>query len=213
MPTTIVWPPGWRRWAFFSLTFKNAGRSDLFDLHQLPFLITKKKKYDSYADFLKQIWTRLDDKLAWHGALWWKLSGISRITRLNVGPSHHHCIVTVREDQPFHHAGHHLQSLALHNFLGFIIGTCYTCAQVTIATVKTAVADVVVQKHVERKKQIDWRRTTAFAAFGFAFLGCVQVCDWLVKIALPCRLYCRCKRFDPLKIEFSRAVGTIRPDV
>jgi hypothetical protein len=44
---------------------------------------------------------------------------------------------------------------------------------IMVATTKTAVADVLVQK-AEGRKEIDWRRTGIFASFGFFCLGGVQ---------------------------------------
>mmetsp|Transcript_1847 Transcript_1847/g.3582 ORF Transcript_1847/g.3582 Transcript_1847/m.3582 type:complete len:267 (+) Transcript_1847:273-1073(+) len=51
--------------------------------------------------------------------------------------------------------------------------------QVTIATLKTSVADLVVQKQVEKKDTIDWRRNALFVMFGGAYLGCFQ---WFVYV-------------------------------
>jgi predicted amino acid-binding ACT domain protein len=45
---------------------------------------------------------------------------------------------------------------------------------VLFSGVKTSAADVLVQKVVERKERIDWKRNSAFAAFGFVYLGAVQ---------------------------------------
>lgn len=45
---------------------------------------------------------------------------------------------------------------------------------VGVATAKTAVADLLVQKRVERRENIDWRRVTLFTCFGFAYLGVFQ---------------------------------------
>jgi predicted amino acid-binding ACT domain protein len=39
---------------------------------------------------------------------------------------------------------------------------------------KTSFSDLLVQKVVERREHIDWRRNAAFAAFGFFYLGGVQ---------------------------------------
>lgn len=39
---------------------------------------------------------------------------------------------------------------------------------------KTSLSDLLVQKVVERKEHVDWRRNGAFAAFGFVYLGAVQ---------------------------------------
>ena len=45
---------------------------------------------------------------------------------------------------------------------------------VVVSGVKTSVVDLLVQKIVERKEEIDWRRNAAFATFGFVYLGSVQ---------------------------------------
>ena len=39
---------------------------------------------------------------------------------------------------------------------------------------KTSFSDLLVQKVVERREKVDWRRNMAFAAFGFVYLGGVQ---------------------------------------
>ncbi|KAG8470809.1 hypothetical protein KFE25_009230 [Diacronema lutheri] len=39
---------------------------------------------------------------------------------------------------------------------------------------KTSFCDLMVQKVVEKREEIDWRRNSAFAAFGFLYLGGVQ---------------------------------------
>ena len=45
---------------------------------------------------------------------------------------------------------------------------------VGVSTAKTMFSDAVVQKVVERKEEIDWKRNMAFGAFGFFYLGGVQ---------------------------------------
>lgn len=40
--------------------------------------------------------------------------------------------------------------------------------------VKTCLCDLLVQKLVEKREEIDWRRNAAFATFGFVYLGGVQ---------------------------------------
>jgi hypothetical protein len=45
---------------------------------------------------------------------------------------------------------------------------------VAISTVKTSVADLVVQMTIERRERIDWRRNAVFASFGALWLGGVQ---------------------------------------
>lgn len=45
---------------------------------------------------------------------------------------------------------------------------------VVVSGVKTSFSDLLVQKVVERKENIDWKRNMAFASFGFIYLGGVQ---------------------------------------
>lgn len=45
---------------------------------------------------------------------------------------------------------------------------------VVISTVKTSVSDLIVQKVVQKREEIDWKRNLAFASFGCFYLGGVQ---------------------------------------
>jgi hypothetical protein len=45
---------------------------------------------------------------------------------------------------------------------------------VGLSCFKTSFSDLLVQKVVERREEIDWRRNAAFASFGFFYLGGVQ---------------------------------------
>jgi len=45
---------------------------------------------------------------------------------------------------------------------------------VGISCVKTSFSDLLVQKVVEKREKIDWKRNIAFGCFGFFYLGCVQ---------------------------------------
>jgi predicted amino acid-binding ACT domain protein len=45
---------------------------------------------------------------------------------------------------------------------------------VVLSGFKTSFSDLLVQKVVERKQKIDWKRNAAFTAFGFVYLGGVQ---------------------------------------
>lgn len=65
---------------------------------------------------------------------------------------------------------------------------------VIVATVKTSVADLIVQK-AEGKEKIDWQRNGAFTAFGFAYLGFVQ---WFIYVTLFTRLCPHAIRFANL---------------
>jgi len=49
----------------------------------------------------------------------------------------------------------------------FYFGIC-------ISTFKTSFSDLLVQKVVEQKETVDWRRNAAFASFGFFYLGGIQ---------------------------------------
>lgn len=51
----------------------------------------------------------------------------------------------------------------------FKFGVAFSCF-------KTSTSDLLVQKVVEKRENIDWRRNTAFATFGFFYLGGVQYC-------------------------------------
>jgi len=45
---------------------------------------------------------------------------------------------------------------------------------IVLSGCKTSFSDLLVQKVVERREKVDWRRNAAFAAFGFFYLGGVQ---------------------------------------
>ena len=45
---------------------------------------------------------------------------------------------------------------------------------VGVSTVKTSFSDLLVQKVVEKKEKVDWKRNLAFASFGCFYLGGVQ---------------------------------------
>jgi len=51
----------------------------------------------------------------------------------------------------------------------FTFGLAYSCF-------KTVGCDVLVQKVVEKREKLDWRRTLAFGTFGLFYLGGVQYC-------------------------------------
>lgn len=65
---------------------------------------------------------------------------------------------------------------------------------IIVATVKTAMADIIVQK-AEGKKDIDWDRTKVFTAFGFAYLGVAQ---WFVYVTVFTKLCPNAIRFSNL---------------
>lgn len=45
---------------------------------------------------------------------------------------------------------------------------------IVLSGLKTSFSDLLVQKVVERKEKVDWKRNAAFATFGFVYLGGVQ---------------------------------------
>lgn len=45
---------------------------------------------------------------------------------------------------------------------------------VGISTIKTSFSDLLVQKVIEKREEIDWKRNAAFATFGCVYLGGVQ---------------------------------------
>lgn len=65
---------------------------------------------------------------------------------------------------------------------------------IVVATVKTSLADFIVQK-AEGKKEVDWKRNAVFTAFGFAYLGAVQ---WFIYVSLFTRLCPNAIRFSNL---------------
>ena len=72
-------------------------------------------------------------------------------------------------------------------------------AQLAVSTVKTTAADILVQTVAEKKswKDIDWRRTTIFAGFGFAYLGCFQ---WYLLINKYSKWFPTMKQFASLPL-------------
>jgi len=66
---------------------------------------------------------------------------------------------------------------------------------VGIATIKTGAADILVQKQIEKREQIDWKRVGLFTFFGFAYLGVVQ---YLIYVNLFSHLFKNAARFGKL---------------
>uniref|UniRef100_A0A7S2UHF2 ACT domain-containing protein n=1 Tax=Attheya septentrionalis TaxID=420275 RepID=A0A7S2UHF2_9STRA len=56
----------------------------------------------------------------------------------------------------------------------------------TISTFKTSASDLLVQKVVEQKEVVDWKRNAAFAAFGCFYLGGVQ---YMIYVPLFSRIF------------------------
>merc|ERR550525_1587242 len=65
---------------------------------------------------------------------------------------------------------------------------------ILVATAKTSLADIIVQKS-EGKKEIDWSRNGVFTAFGFAYLGVVQ---WFIYVTIFTRVCPHAIRFSNL---------------
>jgi len=65
---------------------------------------------------------------------------------------------------------------------------------IIVATVKTSLADIVVQL-AEGKDEIDWSRNAVFVAFGFAYLGAFQ---WFIYVSVFSKLCPNAIRFANL---------------
>ena len=57
---------------------------------------------------------------------------------------------------------------------------------IIVATVKTAACDFLVQKYIERRDEINWKRNAVFAAFGCVYLGGLQ---WFIYVDVFKRLW------------------------
>lgn len=68
---------------------------------------------------------------------------------------------------------------------------------VGLSCVKTSASDLLVQKVVEQRETIDWRRNSAFAAFGFFYLGGVQ---YSIYVNLFGRMFPNAAKFAKLPI-------------
>jgi len=64
---------------------------------------------------------------------------------------------------------------------------------IIVATVKTSIADLIVQTGENKKEGIDWKRNGVFTAFGFAYLGCAQ---WFIYVTVFTRLCPNAIRFS-----------------
>lgn len=78
---------------------------------------------------------------------------------------------------------------------------------VTISTVKTSVCDLLVQKVIERREKIDWRRNLAFSTFGCVYLGGVQ---YLLYVPVFSRLFPNAASYaaKPLREKIRDVKGT-----
>lgn len=57
---------------------------------------------------------------------------------------------------------------------------------VLLSGIKTSFSDLLVQKVVEQREKVDWKRNAAFASFGFFYLGGVQ---YMIYVPLFSRLF------------------------
>jgi hypothetical protein len=64
-----------------------------------------------------------------------------------------------------------------------------------IATVKTAAADILIQKYIEKREDLDWKRVGFFGAFGFFYLGVFQY--WMY-VGLFSRFFKNAEAFSKL---------------
>ena len=78
--------------------------------------------------------------------------------------------------------------------------------QALFATCKTAISDLVVQKVIEKKEEIDWKRNAVFAAFGFGYLGLVQ---WFFYVTCMKRMFPKMGEFasKPLRQKIKDGPG------
>ena len=78
--------------------------------------------------------------------------------------------------------------------------------QALFATGKTAISDLVVQKVIEKKEEIDWKRNAVFAAFGFGYLGLAQ---WFFYVTCMKRLFPKMGEFasKPLREKLKDGPG------
>lgn len=81
---------------------------------------------------------------------------------------------------------------------------------VGVATVKTALADIITQTAIERKplNEVDKRRLGFFAVFGFAYMGCFQ---YFLYVTLFSRWFAGASRFanQPLRKKLTDRLGQI----
>ena len=79
---------------------------------------------------------------------------------------------------------------------------------VTISTVKTSFSDLLVQKVVEKRDEIDWRRNLVFASFGCMYLGGVQ---YVIYVPLFSKMFPNAARFAamPLKEKLKDTRGML----
>lgn len=80
---------------------------------------------------------------------------------------------------------------------------------VILSGCKTSLSDLLVQKVVERREQVDWKRNAAFAAFGFIYLGGVQ---YTLYVPVFGRLFPNAAKFaaKPLRQKLKDTKGMIQ---
>jgi hypothetical protein len=86
---------------------------------------------------------------------------------------------------------------------------------VGLSCVKTSFSDLLVQKVVERREEVDWKRNAAFAAFGFVYLGGVQ---YALYVPIFSRLFPQASKFaaKPLRAKLrdfkgmAQLIGQVR---
>lgn len=79
---------------------------------------------------------------------------------------------------------------------------------IILATVKTSCCDILVQKQIEKRSEIDWTRNGVFVAFGCLYLGVFQ---WVIYVSLFGRLFPGMAKFAnaPLKEKLKDRQGMI----
>jgi len=60
------------------------------------------------------------------------------------------------------------------------------------ATIKTSSCDILVQKYIEKKEKIDWKRNSIFTIFGFFYLGIAQ---WFIFVNFFNKLFPNMQKF------------------
>jgi len=80
---------------------------------------------------------------------------------------------------------------------------------IVLSGFKTSFSDLLVQKVVEKREQVDWKRNAAFAAFGFVYLGGVQ---YTLYVPIFGRLFPNAARFaaKPIRQKMKDAKGMLQ---
>ena len=74
------------------------------------------------------------------------------------------------------------------------------------ATLQTSLCDLIVQKYIEKREHVDWKRNAVFLAFGGVYLGGFQ---WLIYVSLFRRLWPGMATFanQPLRAKLQNKAG------